>query len=112
MVGTFPVLHAYTAQSDSDGDVSSAAPEVGERLAAAAFDLVRDLAVVIDGEGTIVLTNAAWRAASDRRGAGTTTTGCGVNYVDVCERGDAAAVAAGLRAVLSGVLPRFEFDYP
>ena len=96
-----------------DGSVQTEAIDViGGRLAAAALDQMRDLTVVIDGDGTIVLTNAAWRTASERRGADDATTGCGVNYLEICERGDATTVAAGLRAVLAGEVPRFEFDYP
>ncbi len=84
----------------------------GEGVAAAALDQSHDLIVVLDGDGAIVLANAAWRASADRRGASAATTGLGVNYLEVCERGDAAAVAAGIRAVLAGDLPRFEADYP
>lgn len=80
-------------------------------VAAAALDLSHDLIVVLDSDGTIVLTNAAWRAGADRRGAADAATGRGANYLEVCERGDAAAVAAGIRAVLLGDLPRFESDY-
>jgi DNA-binding CsgD family transcriptional regulator/GGDEF domain-containing protein len=84
----------------------------GDGLAAAALDQSHDMIVVLDGDGTIVLTNAAWRAGAQRRGATDATTGCGVNYLEVCERSDASAVAAGIRAVLAGDVPRFEFDYP
>jgi GGDEF domain-containing protein/DNA-binding CsgD family transcriptional regulator len=84
----------------------------GDGLASAALDQSHDLIVVLDDHGTIVLANAAWRAASDRRGADPAATGCGVNYLEVCEQSDAMAVAAGVRAVLAGDQPRFEFDYP
>lgn len=79
--------------------------------ACAALDQSLDLIAVLDGDGTIVLTNAAWRAGADRPGAAGAVAGAGVNYLEVCERSDATVVAAGIRSVLSGDLPRFEFDY-
>jgi DNA-binding CsgD family transcriptional regulator/GGDEF domain-containing protein len=70
------------------------------------------LIAILDADGTIVLTNAAWNAGSDRRLAVGPSAGCGVNYLELCERSDAAGVAAGIRAVLEGDRPRFEFEYP
>jgi DNA-binding CsgD family transcriptional regulator/PAS domain-containing protein len=81
-------------------------------VAAAALDQSHDLIVVLDGDGRIVLTNAAWQAGLDRQGLTSADAGRGANYFDVCEQSDAAAVSAGIRAVLSGERPRFEFDYP
>lgn len=78
----------------------------------AVFDQSRDLIVMLDHNGTIVLANEAWRRGAERRGASGATTGCGVNYLDVCERSDAGLVAAGVRDVLRSVRQRFEFDYP
>lgn len=80
-------------------------------MACAALDQSLDLIAVVDGDGVIVLTNAAWRASADGFDQ-PETLGLGVNYLDVCERCDAAAVAAGIRSVLDGERLRFEIDYP
>lgn len=85
---------------------------VAFNTAAAALDRSHDLIVVLDGDGTIVLANAAWREGAARRGSPNAVAGCGVNYFDVREQSDGAAVSAGIRSVLSGARPRFEFDYP
>lgn len=87
-------------------------PVRGTGVALAALDQNHDLIAVLDGDGTIVLTNAAWREGADRRDGCSSTTGPGVNYLEVCERSDAAAVADGIRAVLRGERPRFELEYP
>jgi DNA-binding CsgD family transcriptional regulator/PAS domain-containing protein len=81
-------------------------------IAAVALDQSHDLIVVLDGGGTIVLANAAWQAGLDRRGLTSADAGCGINYFDVCEQSDASTVSAGIRAVLCGERPRFEFEYP
>lgn len=80
--------------------------------AVAVLDQSLDMIVVVDRDGTIILTNAAWRAAASARECADSAVGCGVNYLDVCERCDAAVVAAGIRDVLLGDRPRFEFEYP
>lgn len=82
------------------------------RVALAALDQSRDLIAVLDGDGTIVMTNAAWRAGSEQRGGLHGKTGPGVNYLDVCCRSDAAVVTDGVRAVLRGDRTHFTFEYP
>lgn len=91
----------------SDGNVTGST-----NVAADALDQSRDMIAVIDGCGMIVVTNAAWRIGSELRGATNKDTGCGVNYLDVCEQSNAAHIGNGIRAVLSGAQPRFELDYP
>lgn len=80
--------------------------------AEAALDQSLDLILVVDDSGMVVLTNASWRAAAGRGGLSSAVCGCGVNYLDVCERSGASVVAAGIRAVLGGDRVRFEFEYP
>ncbi|HUF97491.1 MAG TPA: LuxR C-terminal-related transcriptional regulator [Ilumatobacter sp.] len=80
-------------------------------VATAALDLSHDLVAVLDDEGMIVLTNAAWQASADRRGSSLSGAGPGINYLDVCERSDAADVAAVIRGVLVGERPRYELEY-
>ena len=74
---------------------------------------------VIDGNGTIVLTNEGWsrfanQNAADRR----LISAVGLNYLDVCRSaagdgcGGAKEVLAGLESVLSGKTQTFCAEYP
>jgi DNA-binding CsgD family transcriptional regulator/GGDEF domain-containing protein len=77
----------------------------------AALDQCHDPIAVLDVDGTIMLTNAAWRAGADRLDGSSAATDRGVNYLEVCDRSDASVVAQGIRSVLIGARPRFEMDY-
>lgn len=74
---------------------------------------------VLDEHGTVIAINEAWRSFARENGdVDGAATGIGVNYLAVCDRAsgpdgdEAAAVAAGLRAVLAGALPTYELEYP
>jgi signal transduction histidine kinase len=83
---------------------------------ASVFDTLPGHIAVLDGEGTIVAVNAAWRRFWADNG-GTDPRACvGTDYLAVCVRAGAAvpgaaAVEAGLRRVLAGSGP-FELEYP
>jgi diguanylate cyclase (GGDEF)-like protein len=71
---------------------------------------------ILDGDGTILTTNAAWAAGTASGGRPFASRG-GANYVDACRaaaaRGDADARLAveGLEAVLARRQPSFSLDY-
>jgi diguanylate cyclase (GGDEF)-like protein len=79
----------------------------------------------VDRSGLILAVNDAWRAFAAHNDADPDDVGVGSNYLHVCDRlashpgvvatsvdaRDAATVASGLRAVLSGRLDRFEHEY-
>lgn len=67
---------------------------------------------VLDGEGTIVAVNEAWRRFALR--GGLRDDQVGASYLAACARGDEAAAEArlGLQAVLAGELPLFVLEYP
>ncbi len=75
---------------------------------------------VIDDEGVIIDTNAAWsHGPGGDRAPEQSAIGIGANYFDACrsarnspEEQDAQAVLAGLSAVIRGDLPFFEYQYP
>lgn len=87
------------------------------RLAVAAFDALPSEAVVLDGDGVLLLANEAWREFGRRNGAGA-VCGPGADYLGVCARsaadGDPVAglVGAALRAVLDGHSAGASLDYP
>ena len=72
---------------------------------------------VLAADGTVMVTNLAWKRFSLEHGGNASTCGVGVNYLDVCRnaRGagaqDAASTATGLRAVLSGDRDIFRVEY-
>ena len=73
---------------------------------------------IVDGSGTIVAVNQAWRDFATSNGAIVSEVVEGTNYFEVCDsaRGDqsgyATAFAEGIRSVLSGELEEFEMEYP
>ncbi len=83
-----------------------------------AFDRLAAMAVVLDGAGTIIDTNEAWRLSARLNDASALTTGPGLNYLDICDHAaaagaeGAAAVAGGLRQIISGERDHFDLEYP
>ncbi|MFZ0612256.1 MAG: LuxR C-terminal-related transcriptional regulator [Desulfobacterales bacterium] len=73
---------------------------------------------IIDENGVILETNTAWHKYALQSGLPPTYDDRGVNYLAVCDAttgpdaADAAAVAAGIRAVIGGGLQEFLHDYP
>jgi PAS domain S-box-containing protein len=72
---------------------------------------------ILDVDGTILATNIAWRAFAQLNGLGEYRF-TGVNYLSICDKAsrqgtvDAAAVADGIRAVISGRAKKFSREYP
>ncbi len=83
-----------------------------------AFDRLSAIAAVLDESGTIVDTNEAWRLFAHLNDGSLTSTGTGVNYLDVCERSAeegvdvASSVATGLSQILAGEREHFDLEYP
>jgi PAS domain S-box-containing protein len=74
---------------------------------------------VIDGNGVITAVNLAWRQFAEGNGAPPEDkVGIGASYIDACNPGNVqslderAAVAAGIRDVLSGKIDKFAIEYP
>lgn len=75
-------------------------------------------AVLLDGTGSIVFANAAWRRFMQDNGGSDLACGPGANYLRVClsAEGDdkpiARSVAVGIQEVLAGRRNWYEADYP
>jgi PAS domain S-box-containing protein len=85
----------------------------------AVLDALTASIAVVDGDGTILSTNEAWRRfARDNGASEQAVLGVGTNYLTVCEvaaAGNAevrAAALGGIRAVLDGSRPDFSLEYP
>jgi PAS domain S-box-containing protein len=83
----------------------------------ATIDALAGRIVVLDSDGTIVASNAAWRRFAKENQGDEQTCGVGSNYLSVCqiaaEHGvtEADAVATGIRHVLSQQQQEFSLTY-
>ncbi|MFZ1429521.1 MAG: ATP-binding protein [Geminicoccaceae bacterium] len=80
------------------------------------FDAIPGNNALLDAEGRIVLVNQAWRCFAADNQLPDPLYYIGTSYLEVCDRAartdvTAAAVAAGLRAILQGG-PEFQLTYP
>jgi PAS domain S-box-containing protein len=82
------------------------------------IDSVSAEIAVLDGQGTIVMTNESWdRVACENQARGSDKAGVGVNYLEVCRTASgessegAKEVLVGLQEVLSGNNRDFAFEY-
>ena len=82
----------------------------------AILDSVSEQIAVLDPQGVILATNAAWTHSSCERclepGQLTSGTEVGANYLEACSRGGALECLEGIRSVLEGRSPSFAFEYP
>jgi hypothetical protein len=85
---------------------------------APSLDELPEHVAIVDGSGTIVAVNEAWKAFAEANGAELRKVLEGVNYLEVCDaaKGEqsesASAFAEGLRRVISGREERFALEYP
>jgi PAS domain S-box-containing protein len=89
-----------------------------ERLAQATVDALSAHIAVLDDAGAIIAVNQAWRAFAVANPPVPHNVNEGSHYLAVCDTAigpdsdEAAAVAAGIRAVMSGTQSTFELEYP
>jgi two-component system, chemotaxis family, CheB/CheR fusion protein len=92
----------------------------GEQLHGAVLASIPAHIAVLDADGTIVTTNAAWDRFALQNGSASGLTACGPgrNYLAACrgatgrEARQAADVAQGIGDVLAGRRPEFRLEYP
>jgi signal transduction histidine kinase len=94
-------------------------PRFPSEWAQVALDGLMAHLCVLDARGMIVAVNRAWRDYGGQPGPGAALLNEGANYLAVCDSvtsgpqaAEAAAVARGLREVLSGARASFELEYP
>ena len=115
MISGFNHLLQINAQRES-------ALQASEAFGRGILDSVDAEIAVVDGAGTILAVNEPWRrfarANAAEPGKPMSTMEVGANYLAVCTLNsssadsNAPAVGDGIRAVLSGRLPRFSTEYP
>ena len=103
--------------ADDPGRAKEASREEFESFALSALNSLSAHIAILDESGTIVFANEAWRKFAGANDADSKVAE-GANYLLVCDRAtgagseQAAAFAAGIRAVLSGRQEEFELEYP
>lgn len=80
------------------------------------LDALSSHIAVLDESGVILAVNDAWRRFADENQYAGQNYGVGANYIQACEPDTAECVegdmVAGLKDVLTGRVPYFEFEYP
>jgi two-component system, cell cycle sensor histidine kinase and response regulator CckA len=105
------------------GDISAikrleTALRQSEQFAFATLDALTTNISVLDQKGEILAVNQAWRLFSQAAPSHCLAAGVGSNYLEICDaaaragRAEAAAFAAGIRAVLAGERATFSLEYP
>jgi PAS domain S-box-containing protein len=87
----------------------------GEALRAAVFDAVSSQLAVLDSDGLILDTNAAWRSFGLDNDVAIEPEMIGENYLAVCRNAEDSLVTAaadGIEAVIDGDRDSFAFEYP
>ena len=87
------------------------------RLSRSTLDALQGQIAILDDTGKIIATNQAWKDFGLANG-GDDKLLSGGNYLEVCDRvkgdpeAEAAAVAAGIRAIIRGELQNMDLEYP
>ncbi len=86
-----------------------------EHFARTALNALSLHIAVLDESGKILSVNNAWRQFARANAAQVTSVSEGTNYLEVCESDprDLSAIrfAAGIRGVIKGTMPEFQFEY-
>ncbi|MFZ5799627.1 MAG: helix-turn-helix transcriptional regulator [Desulfobulbus sp.] len=89
-----------------------------EKIYKVALDSLSAHVAILDQDGVIIESNRAWRDFALENGLTENPGSIGVNYLKVCEQAgpeagaEPAAVAQGIRRVISGELTEVFIDYP
>lgn len=89
-----------------------------DELARTVFDSLSAHIAILDENGTIVLTNEAWRRFAEKSRVSADYNAIGENYLAICDRttgdekADARKVSGGIRQVIAGEIDEFLYDYP
>ncbi|ELY50847.1 PAS domain-containing sensor histidine kinase [Natronococcus jeotgali] len=89
--------------------------EISEGLGSHVLDNLTPNIAVLDGEGTILGTNEAWKSFAEENELQPPVDSVGVNYLEVyadSESRYADRAVEGIRAVLEGERERFALEYP
>lgn len=112
------VFMAGVAQDITERKHAEEVLKESTRFAQATVDALSAHIAVLDDTGTIIAVNHAWQAFAKANGPLMSNVNEGANCLSVCNKAsgadsnEAAVVAAGIRAVISGASSTFETEYP
>ncbi len=89
--------------------------QIPGRLVGPALDALTLNVAILDGDGTIVASNRAWREFGEENDIRPPADTVGDNYIEICDRADdeyAGTAARGLRGILSDERESLSFEYP
>ncbi len=112
VVGSVLVFRDVTERRRSEHQLAEAL-----RFYRSSIDALTSHIAVLDENGVILEVNTAWRHFAEMNHFAGFDCGVGVNYIEVCETSsgecaDDGSIARGIRDVLAGHRPVFEFEYP
>ncbi len=97
--------------------LAEAALAEAERFARCTLDSLNKHIAIIDDSGKIIAVNKAWKEFGVNNSAKTIDF-VGINYLQVCDNAtgpngeEAAAIAAGIRAIIAGSKQEYKLEYP
>lgn len=89
-----------------------------ERRHRTVLDAIPANLVLLDRDGTVLLTNSNWQHFADANDYPGESHGVGLNYLEICDNAtgkcaeEAAPAAEGIRLVLDGTRKEFSLEYP
>lgn len=113
LVATEAIARDISEQVQTEMDLRES-----ERIARSVLESIPGPSAVLDAAGVISIVNAAWGEYMAASGADPDRYTVGTDYVAACDEAvsfgvdGAAAVAAGVRAVLAGAQKSFQIAYP
>ena len=105
-------------QAEQERREAEEALRASERSAQHTLDALSAEIAILDGAGTILAVNEAWRRFAPNKPSVSQGSAEGANYLEVCdgvtgeEAEEARRVAAGIRAVAAGETALFTLEYP
>lgn len=109
---------AQARVADLEAQVVTETVEALRRLLQTTLDAFPANTTVLDPDGTIITVNLPWKHFADENDTHSPTHYLGSNYLTVCDTAagpmaeEAAAAAAGIRAVIAGQRDDFYLEYP
>lgn len=109
---------AFPAGGESRARVAVGLEAAGRRLHEGILDAIDIQFAVLDLNGRIVATSAAWRRFAKTNGLDWESVESDINYLEICDRadgshvGDAQATETGIRDVIAGRRRDFIYEYP
>ena len=107
---------SWDEQVHAGAAIADRANLAGHALLQSLIDAMLPNIAVLDGAGSIILANRAWRAFGRRNGLNLPDAGVDLNYLDICRKAaleceEAVQCLAGLSSIIDGTAGLFRLRY-